>query len=280
MRVELHCHSCYSKGKNLRWEAIPRPRELVRYAKKCGLGALALTDHNTTKGWQEAKEEAEKHGIIFIPGEEIDTQEGHLLALGISEAVPSGLSLEETLDIIRDQAAISVAPHPFDPRKQGIGFRLDRVDAVEVFNAMALDRISNWYAERYAKKLGKPMTAGSDAHSLSMVGRATCWIPAEDLDGILKQIKIGGTHLQKSYIPLPVLVDWARERFLRSYGQVLIRIAGYNRPKAFFASFLLKSFLLSKGRKWYWLARIGEFLAVPWSGMRLTTTFIKTLFQF
>ncbi len=62
--VDLHTHSNCSDGSM-------RPAELVRHAAAAGLKALALTDHDTVAGIDEAAGEAERLGIGFIPGVEI-----------------------------------------------------------------------------------------------------------------------------------------------------------------------------------------------------------------
>jgi 3',5'-nucleoside bisphosphate phosphatase len=73
--IDLHTHSTASDGSM-------RPAELVRYAKRRGLSAIAITDHDTVDGIQEALDEAEKEGIEVIPGIEISTDfkpEMHIL---------------------------------------------------------------------------------------------------------------------------------------------------------------------------------------------------------
>ena len=186
---ELHSHSYYSKATKIKWEGISSPAQVVRTAKRKGLGGIALTDHSTTKGWKEASREAEKIGIIFIPGIEIDSGEGHILAYGINEIIKDNLGLMETLDRIRAQGGVSAAAHPYDIRGMGCRELMDRADMVEVFNSLNMDRFSNWKAERRAKNLGLRMIAGSDAHTLDMIGASRNLVPAYDMDSFLKNIK-------------------------------------------------------------------------------------------
>jgi predicted metal-dependent phosphoesterase TrpH len=54
------------------------------------------------------------------------------------------------------------------------------VDAIEVFNARCLSNIYNQRAQTFAKKNGLLQTAGSDAHSLWELGRATMLMPQFD----------------------------------------------------------------------------------------------------
>lgn len=78
--VDLHCHSTASDG-------TFSPAEVVRLAKQNNLGGLALTDHDTIGGLEEAAEEARKLGIDFIPGIEISAEwpagTMHLLGYGV-----------------------------------------------------------------------------------------------------------------------------------------------------------------------------------------------------
>lgn len=78
--VDLHVHSTHSDG-------TYSVSELVSYAKEKGLKAIALTDHDTVSGVEEALYEGEKQGVIVIPGIEISCGNGngeiHMLGLNI-----------------------------------------------------------------------------------------------------------------------------------------------------------------------------------------------------
>jgi predicted metal-dependent phosphoesterase TrpH len=97
--IDLHTHSTASDGDLT-------PAELVQSAKKRGILALALTDHDTVDGLEEAREEADRQGVKFIPGIEFDIEyepfavagEFHLLGLGLSAISPG---FQEALKEIR-----------------------------------------------------------------------------------------------------------------------------------------------------------------------------------
>ncbi|MBW2992183.1 PHP domain-containing protein [Candidatus Woesearchaeota archaeon] len=74
---DLHTHSYYSDGRI-------SPKELVRLAKKRGIKNLALTDHNSVKGVQEAVNEGKKTGVNIIPGVEIVCYGGEVLGYFIN----------------------------------------------------------------------------------------------------------------------------------------------------------------------------------------------------
>ncbi|MCG8469464.1 MAG: PHP domain-containing protein [Gemmatimonadetes bacterium] len=82
-RVDLHLHSTASDG-------TLAPAEVVRRAAEADLVGLSLTDHDTTKGLDEAEAEAERLGLRFLPGAELSATEPgmsvHLLAFGFDRS--------------------------------------------------------------------------------------------------------------------------------------------------------------------------------------------------
>ncbi len=78
--IDLHTHSTASDGEL-------RPAELVVAAKESGVSILALTDHDTFSGLEEAAAAAKNAEIIFVPGIEVNVSwtsgEFHLLGLGL-----------------------------------------------------------------------------------------------------------------------------------------------------------------------------------------------------
>ena len=85
MLVDLHTHSTASDG-------TQSPAEVVSCAAQAGLAVLALTDHDTTTGWDEAAAAATRHGVALVRGIEISCQhEGisvHLLGYLQDPAAP------------------------------------------------------------------------------------------------------------------------------------------------------------------------------------------------
>lgn len=70
--ADLHTHSHYSDGQI-------SPKELVRLAKERGVKNLALTDHNSVKGIEDAMEEGKKIGVNVIPAVEVEADTGEIL---------------------------------------------------------------------------------------------------------------------------------------------------------------------------------------------------------
>ena len=90
MRIDLHTHSLVSDGTDT-------PAELVRKAREAALDVVALTDHDTFDGLDEAAAEGERVGIVVVRGMELScSRQGssvHVLAYGADPASP-GLAAE------------------------------------------------------------------------------------------------------------------------------------------------------------------------------------------
>jgi predicted metal-dependent phosphoesterase TrpH len=196
LSVELHTHSERSH------DGRDPVDLLLEQAAAVGLDAIAVTDHDAIDASIEAAERAADHGLVGIVGMEVTCAAGHVLAFGIEELVPSGLSYEETLDRIHDQGGIAVVPHPFQKTRHGVAAHIDdeqlaSADAIEVYNSRLLTGRANRKAERFALHRNLPMTAGSDAHVSEMVGQAVTEVDADERSaaGILEAIAAGRTSV-------------------------------------------------------------------------------------
>lgn len=233
MLVDLHCHSSFSKREIVVVEGLNTPEEMLRQARKLGIGAIGITDHDTIQGALRAKKLEKKYGVVVITGEEVTTRSGHVLALGITEWIKPGMTLEETIDAIHDQGGIAVAPHPFDLKKEGVKEKAVLCDAMEGFNALNVDRVSNKKSQRFGKKHEMIMIAGSDAHCLEMMNKGVISARAEDMDGVLQSIIKGRVRIERThYQSAEIIKDWSARRLILSYDHVLRYInENYSWPK-------------------------------------------------
>src|SRR5438046_4932269 len=184
LKWETHCHSIYRNRRRRWFDALNTPRERIESAIRRGLDVLVRTDQDTVKWGLDGKEIARGHnGFHVIPGAEVSSMAGHILAIGIEENVAKGLSLEETVDRIHDLGGIAVASHPFSSRvKPSLGEESLKTDGVEVFNAM--NRVyDNSKALALARSHMRASTAGSDAHWAQALDNAgvICDDRAEDI---------------------------------------------------------------------------------------------------
>jgi len=85
LKVDLHCHSNVSDG-------VLAPAAVAAYARKGGVDAWALTDHDELKGIKAARQAALDLGMRFVPGVEISVTWGgetvHVVGLQVNEDEP------------------------------------------------------------------------------------------------------------------------------------------------------------------------------------------------
>ena len=175
---------------------------LLEQAAAVGLDAVAVTDHDAIHASHDAAALAPEYGLVGIPGMEVTTAAGHVLALGVEEPIPAGLSFDETLEHVHEQDGLAIVPHPFQKSRHGVaphvtGEQLAGVDAVEVYNSRLLTGRANRKADRFATAHGLPKTAGSDAHIAEMVGQAVTEVDADEptAEAILDAVREGRTSV-------------------------------------------------------------------------------------
>ena len=168
IHVDLHMHTDHSP------DCATPVDTLLETAKRVGLGAIAITDHNEVSGALEARERAE--GIKVIVAEEVKTaDQGEVIGLFIEEKIPRGMTLQETIAEIRRQGGLIYVPHPFDrmhavPDYEHMLDVVTEIDAIEVFNPRVAFSAFNEEAARFAAKYRIVAGAGSDSHVAQGLG--------------------------------------------------------------------------------------------------------------
>jgi 3',5'-nucleoside bisphosphate phosphatase len=129
--VDLHAHSTASDGSR-------SPADVVREAKRIGLAAIALTDHDTVAGIAEATAAAEELGLRVVPGVELSAVEGdvetHILGLHLSDTRELEAQLVALRDMRRTRAERMVA------RLNELGVRIDFASVLEQAAGGAIGR--------------------------------------------------------------------------------------------------------------------------------------------
>lgn len=202
---DLHNHSRYSDGDRT-------PEQMVRYAHNLGLSGIAITDHDCIKGYERARAEAEKYddGFIVVSGEEVSSEKGHILAYGVTQKVPGGLSMEVTTSLIHEQGGVAVAAHPYSTLGTGDPFSIEELsdrqllllDGVETYNGSVLwPKDANEKAQELADTYGLAQIGGSDAHTRWAQGLGlTITEGVDDVEGLLEAIREGRTNSLKAVV--------------------------------------------------------------------------------
>ena len=196
LKIDLHVHTCYSS------DGMTTPREVVAYSKRRGLDGVAITDHDTVHG---ALKLLGKTDLIIIPGIEITTLGGHILALNVTKPITPNLTLSETIQRIHEAGGIAVAAHPvalfksFWLKDATLNF-----DAIEVINSANFPfSLSTHLSRRLAVRLNLPQIAGSDAHYGPEIGFAyTLFDAYPEVDEIMRAIKNG------AIVPFGKAIPW------------------------------------------------------------------------
>lgn len=211
LQLDLHVHTKYSH------DGLCTVERAVEVARAKGLSGIAITDHDTIAGHEDAKK-LSKDGFLIIPGLEISSADGHIIGLGVSELIPKNLPADETVDLIRKQGGVAIAAHPFAPgRRLGLVYRA-KFDAIECLNSRALF-LSNPLAKRFAIKNKVPMVAGSDAHRCEDIGLAYTMMDCElMLDPILDIIRRGGTSIMGKTLPVSSFLWGVLQKILHRRG--------------------------------------------------------------
>jgi predicted metal-dependent phosphoesterase TrpH/glycosyltransferase involved in cell wall biosynthesis len=179
IHVDLHMHTDHSP------DCATPVDTLLDTAKRVGLGAIAITDHNEISGALEARDRA--NGIKVIVAEEVKTaDQGEVIGLFIEEKIPRGMTLQETIAEIRRQGGLVYVPHPFDrmhavPDYEHLLDVVEDIDAMEVFNPRVAFAAFNEEAARFAAKYRIVAGAGSDSHVAQGLGSVK--IRMRDFDG-------------------------------------------------------------------------------------------------
>jgi predicted metal-dependent phosphoesterase TrpH len=197
-RADLHMHSTYSDG-------IATIEEILNHVQdKTMLDVIAITDHDVIEGslrtrdlWAEGS-----YRFDFIVGEEVSTKEGHLLGLFIEKRIPSGLSVERSIDLIHEQGGLAVIAHPLH-RLFRHSCQREVMDRIHASKDVWLDGIETWnasfcgiYANQVAMRVnrdvyGLPELGNSDAHTLNSIGSGMTWFEGKSAQDVRQAIEGG-----------------------------------------------------------------------------------------
>lgn len=217
-RAELHCHSTSNRLSYFPWfyDAVQSVEEIIAQCLKLNIKILSITEHDSLNGFKKAKEFVDKFNLdmIIVPGMEISTIKGHMLAYGINEEIYKKQTPEETIKQIHQQGGIAIAAHTFGP--MGLGNLVENleIDGLEI--GSLLTKRWNTKTARIADKLGISLIAGSDAHMVEDIGLGMTLFPpkVDKWEEVIECIKNGNiSYESKKGKWLPSLKKHVKRNF-------------------------------------------------------------------
>ncbi|KPL03799.1 MAG: hypothetical protein AMJ73_05210 [candidate division Zixibacteria bacterium SM1_73] len=155
--IDLHIHTTAS-------DSLLIPSEAVEIAKKCGLSAISITDHDTIGGFLEAQEKADELGIELIPGVELSVaykgEDFHFLGYLIDHENPEFL---KKINSFREERSVRGEKMVEKLNELGIDLRKDTVKAIagngsvgrpHLADALVKEEFVHTYDEAFARYLG------------------------------------------------------------------------------------------------------------------------------
>jgi predicted metal-dependent phosphoesterase TrpH len=203
MLIDLHTHTYPAS-----WDSDLTPDALVELSKAAGLDGVCLTEHDYFWDPAEVQALAEKHDFLVLPGVEVNTEEGHILAYGLEKYEYGMHRIGQLAEMLKTAGGAMVVAHPY--RRYMTWYDLDdgafeqalqRATGNAAYgHCVALEKIhgratpqQNVFSERLCQLLHLPGTAGSDAHRAANVGRCATRFQRQisDIHDLITELKAG-----------------------------------------------------------------------------------------
>ena len=166
IKIDMHVHTTHSDG-------LMTVRRAIDEAQRRGLQGIAVSDHNTFHGAQEALELSIRDFLI-VPSAEYSTTQGHMLAFFVcKDAKDSGVfhrgglfDFDEIRLFTGENGGMLFMAHPFRGGAPGAEL-IKKLSGVEIFNGRNSSKGTDWNqsAAQLCRSESLPFCAGSDAHT-------------------------------------------------------------------------------------------------------------------
>lgn len=226
--ADLHMHTTASDG-TMSPQAVVNEVLIQQMAMaEPKVRVIAITDHDSLAGaWTAIEYLRSEHpdaDLQVIPGAEISSADGHIVALDIVKDIPKGQSALATIEAIHAQGGLAIAAHPYSyfpmlKELKGIkGLIADPhvghlVDAVEVRNANPTETVNNYLTQAVNRSnLRRPEVGGSDSHFRSAVGRATTRFEGRTADDLRNSLRRGQVSARGAVYGPWSLLEYFKDR--------------------------------------------------------------------
>jgi hypothetical protein len=216
IEADFHMHSRFGDG-------MLSPFSLVLQARRQGLHAIAITDHNQVFAARVGRWFSNLiGGPTVLVGEEVTAPGFHLIGVGLSERVTWRQSAAEVIGEIHRQGGVAIAAHPRRKYWPAYVDVIEKLDGAEVMHPVAYasgergQEIRDFY--RNAEAAGRNLTAvgSSDYHWFNSLGmcRTYVFVRNNDEGEILDALRVGRTVVydpEGTGYGMPELIELLRE---------------------------------------------------------------------
>jgi len=203
MLIDLHTHT-----RPLSWDSYLDPDELVERSKAAGLDGICLSEHDFFWKPDDVAAIAKRHDYLVLPAIEINTDDGHILAYGLTKYVYGMHRSHELAHHTEQAGGTLVAAHPY--RRQMPWYidserdydealvRASRnpaykyCSALEALNGRGTEE-ENTFSRRLCDLMQMAGTAGSDAHARTDIGRCATEFERriESIEDLIEELRAG-----------------------------------------------------------------------------------------
>ncbi len=185
MILDLHTHSVQSDDGRAK---VPNYCRWIR-SRDIPVDGFVLTEHRQYDQASDYSGIARKHGLTILKGSEVETEYGHVLIFGVTEALTRAFDFADInlplARVIEESERHGAVPVPCHPGRKRVGMfaHIDEygvpagVRIVEILNGGSRGREDD-LAQRMTRELGYLGIGGSDAHIVSHIGRCATRFPA------------------------------------------------------------------------------------------------------
>jgi predicted metal-dependent phosphoesterase TrpH len=194
--ADFHVHAFPGDGTLAPWD-------LRREARRRGLDAIAITNHNQTLAWRiDRRLFPDSPPPLTLPAEELTAPGYHVAAIGIREPVDLRLPLPDAIRAIHAQGGIAIAAHPVDRHgREMTDEALALLDGIELGHPVRpvdpdiVAQLERLYARAIRIKPTIAAIGSSDYHANVPIGSWRTIVLARELsqDAILDAVRAGRT---------------------------------------------------------------------------------------
>ena len=151
MFIDLHMHEMRNSG-----DSFLALEEIVEIAKKKGLDAICITDHDSMDIRDFAQEYSRKTGFPIFVGIEFYSLQGDIIAYGVRDYPRERVSAQEFSDLVREQGGVCYSAHPFRNNRRGMEEHLDEPLTIPTLSRRACLSATT-FKEEFRRLYGLPV---------------------------------------------------------------------------------------------------------------------------